>query len=158
MTAINERHGQLDTGYPHTLRPELHKALMARGIDYWVAQGITFWNRDDGCECLAYGYKADGVPKLAIKVVGFTDPEQAIAATLDDTDATGGRRGDADLAAKNAKLRELLSEIAKLVTNPYGGCLRPGCAHGCPHHLECDEELHTCFYVDRIRELGVEVD
>lgn len=59
---------------------------------------------------------------------------------------------------ENAKLRELLSEIAKLVTNPYGGCLRPGCAHGCPHHLECDEELHTCFYVDRMRELGIEVD
>ena len=55
---------------------------MARGIDYWVTQGITFWNRDDGCECLAYGYQVDGVPKLAIKVVGFTDHEQAIAATL----------------------------------------------------------------------------
>lgn len=82
MTATDEQHWQLDTGYPHTLRPELHKALMARGIDYWVAQGITFWNRDDGCECLAYGYKANGVPKLAIKVVGFTDPEQVIAATL----------------------------------------------------------------------------
>lgn len=77
----DELHGQLDTGYPHTLRPELHKALKARGIDYWVAQGITFWNRDDGCECLAYGYQADGVPKLAVKVVGLTDPEQAIAAT-----------------------------------------------------------------------------
>lgn len=87
MTATDERHGQLDTGYPHTLRPELHKALMARGIDYWVAQGITFWNRDDGCECLAYGYKANGVPKLAIKVVGFTDPEQAIAATLGSEEA-----------------------------------------------------------------------
>ena len=72
----------LDTGYPNALRPELHKALKARGIDYWVAQGITFWNRDDGCECLAYGYKANGVPTLAVKVVGFTDPEQAIAATL----------------------------------------------------------------------------
>ena len=72
----------LVTGYPNSLRPELHKALKARGIDYWVAQGITFWNRDDGCECLAYGYKVNGVPKLAIKVVGFTDPEQAIAATL----------------------------------------------------------------------------
>jgi hypothetical protein len=55
---------------------------MARGVDYWVTQGITFWNRDDGCECLAYGFNANGVPKLAIKVVGFTDPEQAIAATL----------------------------------------------------------------------------
>ena len=82
MTATDELHGQLDTEYPHALRPELHRALMARGIDYWVAQGITFWNRDDGCECLAYGYEVDGVPKLAIKVVGFTDPEQAIAATL----------------------------------------------------------------------------
>ena len=74
-----------DTGYPNSLRPDLHKALKARGIDYWVAQGITFWNRDDGCECLAYGYKANGVPKLAVKVVGFTDPEQAIAATVGRT-------------------------------------------------------------------------
>ena len=79
MTATDEL---LDTGYPNSLRSELHKALKARGIDYWVAQGITFWNRDDGCECLAYGYKADGVPKLAIKVVGFTDPAQAVAATV----------------------------------------------------------------------------
>ena len=78
----DELYGQLDTGYPHSLRPELHKALKARGIDYWVAQGITFWNRDDGCECLAYGYQADGVPKLAVKVVGFTDPAQAIDATV----------------------------------------------------------------------------
>jgi len=82
MTATDELHGQLDTGYPHSLRPELHKALKVRGIDYWVAQGITFWNRDDGCECLAYGYQADGVPKLAIKVVGLTDPAQAVAATV----------------------------------------------------------------------------
>lgn len=84
-----------ESGYPHALRPELHKALMARGIDYWVTQGITFWNRDDGCECLAYGYRANGVPKLAIKVVGFTDPEQAIAATLGDSDTTGARQRDA---------------------------------------------------------------
>lgn len=87
MSSTDELQALLDerwaeSGYPHALRPELHKALMARGIDYWVTQGITFWNRDDGCECLAYGYKANGVPKLAIKVVGFTDPEQAIAATL----------------------------------------------------------------------------
>lgn len=80
MTATDER--CVESDYPHTLRPELHRALDAAGIDYWVAQGITFWNRDDGCECLAYGFKADGVPMLAIKVVGFTDPEQAIAATL----------------------------------------------------------------------------
>ena len=82
MSATDEL---LDTGYPNSLRPELHKALKARGIDYWVAQGVTFWNRDDGCECLAYGYEANGVPKLAVKVVGFTDPEQAIAATVGGT-------------------------------------------------------------------------
>lgn len=72
----------LVTGYPNSLRLELHKALKARGIGYWVAQGITFWNRDDGCECLAYGYQVNGAPRLAVKVVGFTDPEQAIATTL----------------------------------------------------------------------------
>lgn len=70
------------SGYPHTLRPELHKALKDAGIDFWMAQGLTFWNCKDGRECVAYGYQSDGVPKLAIKVVGFTDPEQAIAATL----------------------------------------------------------------------------
>lgn len=70
------------SGYPHTLRPELHKALKDAGIDFWVAQGLTFWDCKDGRECVAYGYQSDGVLKLAIKVVGFTDPEQAIAATL----------------------------------------------------------------------------
>lgn len=72
----------MSTGYPHTLRPELHKALMAHGIDYWVAQGITFWNCSDGRECAAYGYQANGKPTLAVKIVGIADPEQAIAATL----------------------------------------------------------------------------
>ena len=65
--------------------------------------------------------------------------------------------GRGDLKAENAKLRELLSEVAKPLTNPTGGCLKPGCALGCPHHLECDEELGTCFYVDRMHELGIEV-
>ena len=82
MTATDEQHGQLDTGYPHTLRPELHKALMARGIDYWVAQGLTFWNCPDGRACVAYGYQVNGKPNLTVKIVGITDPEQAIAATL----------------------------------------------------------------------------
>ena len=82
MTATDELHGQLDTGYPHTLRLELHKALRARGVDYWVAQGLTFWSCPDGRECVAYGYQANGKPRLAVKIVGITDPEQAIAATL----------------------------------------------------------------------------
>lgn len=38
------------SGYPHTLRPELHKALEDAGIDYWVASGLTFWNCEDGRE------------------------------------------------------------------------------------------------------------
>ena len=62
-----------------------------------------------------------------------------------------------EILAENAKLRELLIGMAERVTNPVGGCLAPGCALGCPHHLECDEELHTCWYVDRLRELGIEV-
>jgi len=80
MTATDER--GVESGYPHTLRPELHKALDAAGIDYWVAQGLTFWNCPDGRECVAYGFQANGMPMLAVKIVGITDPEQAIAATL----------------------------------------------------------------------------
>lgn len=70
------------SGYPHTLRPELHKTLEDAGIDYWVAQGLTFWNCEDGRECVAYGYQTDDGPKLAVKIVGFTSPAQVIAATL----------------------------------------------------------------------------
>ena len=69
--------------YPHTLRPELHKALEDAGINYWVAQGLTFWNCEDGRECVAYGYQTNDGTKLAVKIVGFTSPAQAIAATLE---------------------------------------------------------------------------
>ena len=72
----------MESGYPHTLRLELHKALDAAGIHYWVAQGLTFWNCPDGRECVAYGYQANGKPKLAVKIVGITDPEQAVEAML----------------------------------------------------------------------------
>jgi len=82
MTATDEQHERLGKGYPYTLRPELHKALRARGIDYWVAQGLTFWNCPDGRECVAYGYQSNGKPRLAVKIAGITDPEQAIEATL----------------------------------------------------------------------------
>ena len=70
------------SGYPHTLRPELHRALDAAGINYWVTQGLTFWNCPDGRECVAYGYQANGKPELTVKIVGITDPEQAVEATL----------------------------------------------------------------------------
>lgn len=93
MTARDELRAM--SGYPHTLRPELHKALEDAGIDYWVAQGLTFWNCEDGRECVAYGYQTDDGPKLAVKVVGFTSPAQAIAATLGDNDATQTRQDDA---------------------------------------------------------------
>lgn len=82
VSDTDEQNERLGKGYPYTLRPELHKALKARGVDYWVAQGLTFWNCLDGRECVAYGYQSNGKPRLAIKVVGFTDPEQVIAATL----------------------------------------------------------------------------
>lgn len=127
------------TGYPHTLRPELHKALEAEGIDYWLADGITFWSRDDGCECLAYGYQVDAIPRLAIKVVGFTDPEHAIAAAM----------GDADLAAENAKLRELVRIAIEYCVNGY-----------CAEEDECPlyESRHSCRLHTEAHELGVEVE
>lgn len=71
------------SGYPHALRSELHKALDAAGIQYWMAQGLTFWNCEDGRECVGYGFDAsDGTPMLAVKVVGIREPEQAIAMTV----------------------------------------------------------------------------
>ena len=81
-SATDEQHERLGKGYPYTLRPELHKALKARGVDYWVAQGLTFWNCPDGRECVAYGYQSNGKPRLAVKIAGITDPEQAIEVTL----------------------------------------------------------------------------
>lgn len=71
------------SGYPYTLRTELHKALEDAGIDFWMAQGLTFWNCEDGRECVAYGYQSDDGPRLAMKIVGLTTPEQAIEATFD---------------------------------------------------------------------------
>ena len=61
----------------------LRKLLHERDIDYWCAQRMTFWNCDDGRECLAYTFESDGIEKLAIKVLALT-PEQAIAATVDN--------------------------------------------------------------------------
>lgn len=82
MNATDEQNERLGKGYPYTLRPELHKALKASGVDYWVAQGLTFWNRPDGREFVAYGYQSNGKPRLAVKISGITDPEQAIAVAL----------------------------------------------------------------------------
>jgi len=62
-------------------RRALVSILKERGVDMWNVDGITFWNCDDGRECLAYEYESDGVPKLAMKVLALT-PEQAVAATL----------------------------------------------------------------------------
>ncbi len=87
-----------ESGYPHTLRPELHKALDAAGIDYWVAQGLTFWNCPDGRECVAYGFQSNGMPMLAVKIVGITDPEQAIAATLGSCSRSNSERTSDELS------------------------------------------------------------
>lgn len=86
MTTTDGQQAMLGKGYPYTLRPELHKALKVRGVDYWVAQGLTFWNCPDGRECVAYGYQSNGKPRLTVKIAGLTDPAQAIAATLGGED------------------------------------------------------------------------
>ena len=125
------------SGYPHTLRPELHKALEAEGIDYWLVDGITFWNRDDGCECLAYGYKADGVPKLAIKVVGFTDPEQAVAITMGLSNYTNGERTNGTCQADETETIECVCDDVW----HYGKRLTL-------HVMECSECGHTYEHVN----------
>jgi|GEM_PF-5248945 len=131
MSATDER--GTESGYPHTLRPELHRALDAAGIDYWVAQGITFWNRDDGCECLAYGFQANGVPKLAIKVVGFTDPEQAIAATL------GTKRDRIEewlLNACNQAAADYIAELERKLEAAMLGSVDKGIPQGADGNLD----------------------
>ena len=45
---------------------ELRKLLNERGVEYWVAQGLTFWNCDYERECVAYEYQVEDMPKLAM--------------------------------------------------------------------------------------------
>lgn len=50
-----------------------------------------------------------------VNVTFSMTPQEAIAATIGDTDATPTRQGDVDLAAENAKLRELLAKAGELI-------------------------------------------
>lgn len=165
MSATDEQHERLGKGYPHTLRLELHKALMARGIDYWVAQGLTFWNCPDGRECVAYGYQSNGKPRLAVKIVGITDPEQAIEATLgrepDDAvmvklhdqmnaalleyervQGIEKRDGDGEIVVPFvAKMHSLLEEAATLGRGTCRLISAPQYGEGCQECSACGEVL-----------------
>ena len=154
MTSATDERG-VESGYPHTLRPELHKALDAAGIDYWVAQGLTFWNCPDGRECVAYGYQADGRPTLAVKIVGLTDPAQVIAATLgpcnDSCNCTNGER--TDLAAENVKLFALLKHESEQTEK-----LRELVRIMHSELVSCEDNGYVCGghkFDERVRELGV---
>jgi hypothetical protein len=90
----------------------------------------------------------------------ISGPEQAIAATLGDADATATRHGDADLKAENAKLRELCAGL----WNVMWACAEQRCPH---RHEDCfvvngngdgPKGHGECLYKRRMRELGVEVD
>lgn len=65
-----------------TLNGILRNMLASLGVEYWCVQGLTFWNCEDGRECVAYTYpSSDGTMKLAMKVVALT-PEQAVLSTV----------------------------------------------------------------------------
>lgn len=120
---------------------------MSKNYDY----ALALIENDVRNDCEYYVYS-----RLRDVVDGLENDNEVLTKLLRDALEKKYSKED-ELQAENAKLRELLIGMAERVTNPVGGCLAPGCALGCPHHLECDEELRTCWYVDRLRELGIEV-
>lgn len=76
--------------------------------------------------------------------------EEAVAATIGDTDATPTRQDDVDLAADNAKLRELVKRMHRHIRQTCGECDGWYCSN-------FDEDNECCVYDTLARELGVEV-
>lgn len=87
---------------------ELRRMLTEAGVEWtdcsykdtctaWSSNGVTW-----------YGLWRDGSIELMAHQL---TPEQAISATIGDTDATPTRQDGADLAAENAKLRERIHEL-----------------------------------------------
>lgn len=74
-----------------------------------------------------------------------------IADMLDDIDATAMRQGDADLAAENAKLRELAKRMHCQIKQTCDGCDGYYCSN-------FDEDNECCVYDTLLRELGMELD
>lgn len=74
-------------------------------------------------------------------------PEQAIAATLGDADATRERHGDADVAAENAKLRELATKMARAL-----GVGSDWCDRDCLAEFGCTD---SCPIADAMHEMGI---
>lgn len=101
------------------------------GVEYEGGERSLRWRDRYGIMMQAFPL-ANG--ELGMGVWSCT-PEQAIAATLGASDATDARQGDADLAAENAKLRELLDYITPIAW-----------------YASSERER------DRMRELGVEVE
>lgn len=66
--------------------------LDERGVKHVGNGGITEWANESGCVCRAYSRPGHLTVDVAIM---DASPEQAVAATLGDVDATGERRGDA---------------------------------------------------------------
>jgi len=75
----------------------LRELLDERGILYDTAYDVTMWTGSDGHGCTASEIfsRQNGKPTTKhLMIRRVMTPEQAIAATLGDTDATGGRQGD----------------------------------------------------------------
>ena len=120
--------GGTDSGHVRNVsaRKRLRELLDDEPKVKWIEEnpGVTYWS--DGTHAFIAEEYGDG--KLEVKTL--MTPEQAIAATVGDTDATATRHGDADvvtcvpddyttklmaeverLQGENAKLRELVQDI-----------------------------------------------
>lgn len=139
-----------------TATERLRELLDERGVEYDRAATInggtvaTFWYDRGGNSCSAIE-GADDIPddipdgKVCMQV--YVTPEQAIAATLGDADATRERHGDADVAAENAKLRELATKMARAL-----GVGSDWCDRDCLAEFGCTD---SCPIADAMHEMGI---
>ena len=100
-----------------TATDELRCLLDERGVKWipvaWNPKRETFYHAANGVGFCADEY-TDGVK---IYTDATITPEQAIAATLGDADATSARQSVADLKDENAKMRNELDQWERLTAN-----------------------------------------
>lgn len=115
------------TSSDRTATDELRRLLDERGVE-WESGLPTETIVREPYNAL-YVERPDG--RMHIYFRSYLTPEQAIAATLGDIDATGGRQSDADLAAENAKLRELADAVKEFVEDTH--------CEDCPCRRDCND-------------------
>ena len=137
-----------------TATERVRELLDERGVKWmpvaWNPKRETFYHAANGVGFCADEY-TDGVK---IYTDATITPEQAVAATMGDADATSARQSVADLKAENAKLRELVDGwdfCSKTKSATFDNCV------GCPLFIQTPHS-YRCARDERMRELGIEVD